>query len=384
MKSDIIYLDHTASTPMDNRVFLAMQPYLTEKFYNPSSPYLPATMVRQDYEDAKKNIARLIGAKSGDIVVTAGATESINLALFGVSGHIISSNVEHQAILKCVENRNNTIVLADNNGYVSPEKIANAIKPETELISIQLANGELGTMQPIRDIAAVVKNERQKRLIDGNKNPIYFHCDASLGVGLVDINIARLGVDMLTLNSGKIYGPKQVGLLWISSEAKLVPQILGGGQEGGYRSGTENVAGTIGFALALEIAQDHRRFEFDRLLELRDFFQSELTNAFPDAVVSGDVKNRLPNYLHISFPGLDAERLIFLLEDKGVLVASSSACSANKGVRSHILSAIGVDARVANASLRITLGRLSNEDNIKRAAKIIIDVVTKEFERVGQ
>ena len=214
--------------------------------------------------------------------------------------------------------------------------------------------------------------------------PIHLHCDASQGVGLLNTHVARLGVDMLTLNAGKIYGPKQVGLLWLKSTVLLDPLIVGGGQERGLRSGTENVAGTIGFARALELATEHRNQEAQRLSRLRDMMQARLSEAYPEAVFVGHAKRRLPNYLHIAWPGLDAERLVFGLESRGVLVATGSACAANHALRSHVLTAIGLDPVVADGSLRLTLGRLSHEQNIARAAKIIIEVVCQEYERIAR
>jgi cysteine desulfurase len=248
-------------------------------------------------------------------------------------------------------------------------------------VSIALANNEVGTVQPLRDIAAVVREERARRLELGDTTSIYLHSDASQGAGHLDIHATRLGVDLLTLNAGKVYGPKQVGLLWAASHVRLKPQIVGGGQEGGIRSGTENVAGVIGFARAMELAESHRKFESERLRKLRDELQARLTIAFPDAIVSGHAKRRLPGHLHVSFPMLDAERLVFGLEMRGVLVATGSACAANKGTRSHVLTAIGLDPSVADGSLRLSLGHLSNDENTKKAADIIIEEVTRERER---
>lgn len=383
MEQNLIYLDHAAATPMDERVLAVMQPYLTTNFFNPSSPYMPAILVRRAYEEAKQKLANLIGAKSGDIVMTAGATESINLAFSGVSGHVITSNIEHHAVLACAKVCDSTLIESDEKGMISAEKIKQALRPDTQLVSIALANNELGTIQPLHDISLVIKKERENRLLSGNKTPIYFHTDASQGAGLIDVNVARLGVDMLTLNAGKVYGPKQVGLLWLSSQTKVKPKILGGGQERGLRSGTENVAGTIGFAKAYEMAFEHRKYEPERLEKLRNYLQQTLLEAFPEAVISGNQKSRLPSFLHISFPKLDAERLIFLLEDRGVLVASGSACAANKGTRSHVLTAIGLSPELADGSIRITLGHLSNEENIKMAASIIIEEIKREYERTN-
>lgn len=381
MPSETIYLDHAAATPLDPRVLSVMQPYFSDLFYNPSSPYAPALQVRQAYDEAKHSLARTLGGKADEIVITAGATESINLAFSSIGGHIITANIEHHAVLAAAKKYDHTIVPSDEKGVVSADKIRAAIRPDTRLVSIATANNELGTIQPLRDIAAVIRAERQARLERGDTTPIYLHSDASQGVGQLDIHVSRLGVDLLTLNAGKIYGPKQVGLLWSASHVQLSPQIVGGGQERGLRSGTENVAGTIGFAKALELADAHRKFESDRLRGLRDELQTRLVAAFPTAIISGNEKRRLPGHLHISFPGLDAERLIFALEARGVLVATGSACAANKGTRSHVLTAIGLADEVADGSLRLTLGHLSTEENIGRATGIIAEEVQREYDR---
>jgi cysteine desulfurase len=385
VNNESIYLDYAAATPLDERVIAAMKPYFSEQFYNPSSPYAPAIVVRHAYEAAKHAIAQSIGAKPDEIVITAGATESINLAFAAVAGHIIISPIEHHAVLAAADAGGNySYVSVDERGLVTAESVQSAMTPDTQLVSIAIANNEIGTIQPIRDIAQVIKAERDARLGRGDTTPLYLHTDASQGVGQIDINVARLGVDMITINAGKIYGPKQVGLLWAASHVRLVPQIVGGGQERGIRSGTENVAGTIGFAKALQLASEHRKFESERLLELRDELQQQLVAAFPVAVVSGHPKYRLSGHLHISFPDLDAERIVFALESRGVLVATGSACAANKGTRSHVLTAIGLAAHVADGSLRLTLGHSTNADTIASAATIIIEEITREYTRTAR
>ena len=376
------YLDHAAATPMDSKVIAAMQPYFADAFFNPSAPYAPAIVVRRAYEAAKTTLARAIGAKGEEIIMTAGATESVNLAFFSVGGHIVTANIEHHAVLEAAKQLDHTFVAADEKGIVSAAAVKAAITPETRLVSIALANNELGTIQPLRDIAEVVRKERETRLGRGDHTPVYLHSDASQGVGQIDVNVARLGLDMLTLNAAKVYGPKQVGLLWSASHVVLKPQVRGGGQERGIRSGTENVAGAIGFAKAMELATEHRKYESERLAILRDTLQRRITEAFPEAVVSGNQKHRLAGHLHISFPNLDAERVLFALESRGVLVATGSACAANKGTRSHVLTAIGLAPEVADGSLRMTLGHLSDNENIDRAATFIIEEVSKEYERV--
>ncbi len=379
-----IYLDHAAATPLDPAVLVAMQPYFSEKFYNPSSPYAPAVAVRRDYEAAKQVIASTIGATADELIMTAGATESINLAFGSANGHVVVPVIEHHAVLAAAKQHDHTLVNCDERGRVFPTDIQLAIRPDTVLVSVALANNELGTIQPLRDIAEIIKQEREKRLVAGNTTPIYLHSDASQGVGQLDVNTARLGVDMLTINAAKIYGPKQMGLLWTSRNVTVVPQIVGGGQERGLRSGTENVAGTIGFARAIELADKHRKSESERLRNLRDSLEQRLIEVFPDAVVSGHKKHRLAGHLHISWPGIDAERLVFGLETRGVLVATGSACAANKGTRSHVLTAIGLDDQTADGSLRLSLGKLSNEDNTKQALDAIVATVQVEMKRVDK
>ncbi len=381
--TEIIYLDHAAATPLDEQVLEAMTPYLTSKFYNPSSPYLPALEVRRQYNAAKDRLAQTFGARGDEVVMTAGATESINLALSSIGGHIVTSEIEHHSVLKTAERFNHSLVKANSKGLINPDDIKKAIRPDTRIVSIALVNNELGTIQPLAAIAKIVKDERQRRLELGDATPIYLHSDASQGAGLIDIHVARLGVDLLTLNAGKVYGPKQVGLLWVKPGVELSPVVSGGGQERGLRSGTENVAGVIGFAAALEMATAKRNSETKRLMTLRDNLQKSLTDRFEQAVISGSKKRQLANFLHISFPGLDAERLIFRLEARGVMVATGSACAANMGTRSHVLNSIGMEPAVADGSLRITLGKLSNEDNMTKASQILIDEISAEIDRGG-
>jgi len=379
-----MYFDHAAATPLDRRVFSAMEPYLTELFYNPSAPYAPAVEVRRDYAAAKSQIAKVVGVKPDELIMTAGATESINLAFQSSGGHIVTTVIEHQAVLAAAAGGDHTLVAVNQKGQVSPDAIRGAITPETTLVSVAIANGELGTVQPIRDIAEVVRAVRADRLAGGNHTPIHLHTDASQGVGQLDISVARLGVDMMTLNAGKIYGPKQVGLLWAASPVRLLPLIVGGGQERGLRSGTENVAGVIGFAKALELAAQHRKHETQRLGALRDRLERDLTGAFPGSVVSGHKKHRLASHLHISFLGLDAERLLFALEARKVYVATGSACAANKGTRSHVLSAIGLAPEVADGSVRLTLGHLNTEDSVTAASGIMIEEIQREYDRTAR
>lgn len=381
--SEFIYLDHAAATPMSSAVIYAMQPYLTEQFYNPSSPYAPAIKVRQALEEARHRLAIAIGGKRDDIILTAGATESINLAMtVGHGAHIVTTAIEHDAVLASARQYDHTIVSVGPTGVVDSAAIEAAITDRTQLVSVGLANNELGTIQPLRRIAEALQRIRQARLDAGNHTPLWLHTDASQGAGQLDINIARLGVDLLTLNGGKMYGPKQTGLLWRRSGVELRPIIYGGGQEMSLRSGTENVAGAVGFAVALERAEKSRASESKRLTVLRDSLQHRLEQAFPDMLVTCRGKKRLAGHLHVSFPGLDAERLVFRLEARGVLVATGSACAANKNTRSHVLSAIGLADDVADGSLRLTLGKLSSDEAIAAAGDIICEEIQAEYARV--
>ena len=379
----IIYLDHAAATPIEPAVLAAMQPYFSDYFYNPSSPYLPAVETRRALEQARHRVAVCIGGQADDIIFTAGATESIALALTAADGgELITSAVEHPAVLENAKRAEAVVLEPLANGRIDPEVAKKAITPETQVVSIGLANSELGTIQPLKEIAGIVAMERSRRLEESEPRPIWLHSDASQAAGMLDIRLSRLGVDLLSLNAAKVYGPKQVGLLWRRPGVKLAPLFGGGGQEMGLRSGTESVAGAVGFAVALERAEQKRKSEVKRLSSLRDAMQQKLLATYEDMVVSGDQKRRLPGHLHIAFPSIDAERLIFLLEARGVLVATGSACAANKGTRSHVLEAIGMDEATADGSLRITLGRQTTERDMQAATTAIIEAVNTEKERL--
>ena len=367
---------------MDSLAIEAMQPYFSEKFFNPSSPYAPAVTVKRDYREAKSRIARVLGVGADELVMTAGATESINLAFTAAGGVSLISAIEHSSVINSAKARSEVRFIPPmKNGRIDPQAVKKLLTPDVSFMSIALANHELGYIQPIEEIAEVVRAERLRRQENGEPTPLVFHTDASQTAALMDVKIKRLGVDLLTLSAAKVYGPKQVGLLWIRPGVKLQPNIVGGGQEAGLRSGTENVAGVVGFAAALELAAKRRSGEIKRLRGLRDTLVKKLLAAFPDMIISSDQKKSLVNFLNISFPGVDAERLVFLLEARGVLVATGSACAANSGTRSHVLAAIGLGDTAIDGSLRLTLGRLNDEAQVMRAADEIINAVRTEQER---
>ena len=379
---ETIYLDHAAATPVADHVVTAMLPYLSDIFYNPSSQYAPAVQVRREYEAAKQQLAQSFGAKGDELIITAGATESINLAFHSTFGHVVTTAIEHPAVLECAKQRDHTLVQPNDKGRVSVDDIVSVIRPDTQLVSVALANNELGTLQPIRKITQAIDAIREERRLAANQNPLYVHCDGSQGFGQVDVNVARLGTDFLTLNSGKMYGPKQVGLLWAKKHISIHPIIVGGGQERGLRSGTENVSGAIGFSAAATWSANHQSAEADRLKKLRDMLQQRITSGVPESVVLGDQKHRLPGHLSISFPGIDAERLVFMLERQGIYIATGSACSANKNTASHVLTAIGLDDTIISGSIRLTLGKRTTEQSVERASADIITAVKSEYARM--
>ena len=374
----MIYLDNAAATPVDSRVLAAMMPYFSDEFYNPSAAYLSARKVRSDVEEARHILAKLIGAKSAEIIVTAGATESINLALGGVDGRIVTVAVEHASVLETARQRDGRVLAVDDKGRISLDELRGSLTDDVALVSVGYVNSETGVAQNMRAIAEVIQTVRDERQVRGVTTPLYLHTDASQAAGLLDLNVSRLGVDLMTLNAGKCYGPKQVGLLYVRAGIHLKPLILGGGQEMGLRSGTENVTGVIGFAKALELAEKLRGSEVKRLSELRSKLKQCLINNLPDVRINENTKANSPAILNISVSGVDGERVVFGLDERGVQVATGSACAANKGVRSHVLTAMGLDEAVVDGSLRISMGRFTAEQDINQAGQIIVDVINEQ------
>ncbi len=375
-----IYLDYAAATPLDERVLAAMQPFWGEQFYNPSSSYLVARTVRAAIETARSRVAYWLGARSSEIIFTAGATESINIAIQGVMRRfpgttVLTASTEHDAVLAAVMPYSHKVVTVLPNGTANLEELKTLIDDQTTLISLAYANNEIGTIQPLRDVAELVAAIRLERQQSGNTLPLYVHTDASQAAGYLDLHAARLGVDLLTLNGGKIYGPKQTGILYIKAGTHLDPFLRGGGQESNLRSGTENVPGIIGFATSLDLVQQARKESVVKLTVLRDELQRKLLQAFPGATINGNLKKRLPNTLHISWPGLDGERLVMLLDERGVQTATGSACAANKQTASHVLQAIGLEPELMRGSLRLSLGASTTPEAAAQAAKIIIKSV---------
>lgn len=370
-----IYLDYAAATPVDPRVLQSMMPYFSEKFHNPSALYEESRNVKADLENARHQTAQLIGAKPSEIIFTAGGTESANLAVHGVmqsfpDGNMLFSAIEHEAVAKPAENYHHSVIPVDKYGIVDYEYILKKSNDSTVLVSVMIANNEIGTVQPIKLISEVIQKIRQTRRINGIKKPIYLHIDACQAPLYLDINVSKLGIDLMTLNGGKIHGPKQSGILYVKAGVVIKPIISGGGQEWGYRSGTENVAFAVGFTKALELAEKGRSSRAKKIAELRDYFIKELEIKF-SAEISGHRKHRLANNINTLFPGIDNERVVFALDDMGVSVSTGSACSASSEEASHVLLAIGKTEQEARSSIRFSLGKTSNKQIIDKTLKIL-------------
>ncbi|MBC7707632.1 cysteine desulfurase [Polaromonas sp.] len=369
MPTNAIYLDYAAATPLDERVLAAMQPYLTTDFYNPSATYSGARQTRGTLEQARTQVAACLGARPSEIVFTAGGTEANNLALHGVmrrfpEATLLLSAVEHSAVLAPAAEYNYGLVQVSADGRLDLDDLANQLTDDVVLVSCMYANNEIGTIQPVRDIGRLLETIRKDRLRVGNKTPLYFHVDACQAANYLDIQVARLGADLVSLNGSKIYGPKQTGVLYVKGGTQLTPLISGGGQERGLRSGTENLAGIVGFATALQIATEQRHDEGERLQELQKYWYKQLALKVPTAVINGSLAHRLPNNIHLTIPGIDNERLLMQLDEAGIMAAAGSACSASSQKPSTVLAALGLDDAAARSSLRLTMGRGTTEAEI--------------------
>jgi len=366
-------MDHAATTPVAPEVLEAMNPYFSEKFGNSASLHYFGREAENALEDARRYIAKFFGVKPEEIFFTSGGTEADNLALKGIAsafgkGHIITSQIEHHAILhtaKWLENHgfDVTYLPVDKYGFVNPEDVEKTIRKDTILVSIMHANNEIGTIEPIEEIGKICR-----------KYGVYFHTDAVQTVG--KIPIPTKNIDLLSSSAHKLYGPKGVGLLYIKNGVKIEPIQHGGGHERGMRSGTENVAGIVGFAKAIELAKKHMDKEAKRLSALRDELIKE-TLKIGDSWLNGHPTKRLPGNAHFGFKFIEGEALILLLDEMGIAASTGSACSSKSLKPSHVLTAIGLKPEEAHGSLRLTLGKDNNEEDIKYAADAIQDVVEK-------
>jgi cysteine desulfurase len=374
-----IYLDHAAATPLDPKVLAVMQPYFAEKFHNPSALYLAAKAVAKDIAEARATVAHWLGVRPSEIVFTAGGTEANNLAIHGVmqshpDGNLVVSAIEHDSVLRPAHHYRCQDAPVLPSGQIDLERLEKLIDDKTVLVSIMYANNEIGVIQNLTRIGQLLLDIRHKRVLAGNARPLYFHTDACQAANYLSLHARSLKVDLMTINGGKIYGPKQSGALFVSAHVDLQAQITGGGHEFGKRSGTENVPGIIGLAQALDIAQRMRKEETDRLGQLQALFHRLLAEEIPSTLTNA-LDGKLVNNVHITLPGQDNERLIMALDERGIQVAAGSACSASNEEPSHVLKAIGLTDAEAQASLRFTMGRSTDEAAIRRTVKELRSLV---------
>jgi cysteine desulfurase len=379
-----VYLDYAATTPPDPRVVEAMLPCFSTYWGNPSSIYLEGQEARRAIDAARKSIADLLGASPKEIVFTSGGTESDNAAIRGAAfaqrargrgDHIVTTAIEHHAVLHAVEQLERegfraTYLPVDHDGVVSLDALAEAVGPETVLVSIMTANNEVGTIQPVAQAARIAR-ERNSRVV--------VHTDAVQAAGSLDITPAKLGVDLLSLAGHKIYGPKGIGLLYIKNRTPWQPLILGGSQEKERRAGTENVPGIVGLAVAMQIAWQERETANADISRLRNRLLFELPERIPDTVITGpaDPARRLPNSFSCCFRNVEGESVLLALDMADIAASSGSACTTGALEPSHVLTAMGIDPDLAHASLRLTLGRHTTDAEIDRVLEVLPGIVQK-------
>jgi cysteine desulfurase len=373
-----IYMDHAATTPPAPEVIEAMKTAFVEIFGNASSLHQPGLTARAALEEARENVAGLIGAKAEEVYFTSGGTESDNLAIKGVAlakrdrgRHIITTSIEHPAVLepcRYLERQGFevTYLPVTREGLVEVDVLESAIREDTILISMMHANNEIGTIQPISEACSIARDRG-----------IAFHSDAVQTVGKIPAKVDDLGVDLLSISSHKLHGPKGVGALYIRNGTPVEPMMQGGGHERGMRSGTENVPGIIGLATAAELAEKNLDEDMVRIAGMRDRLADFVLERLEDVWVNGSRTKRLPNNLNLGFSYIEGEALLLRLDAEGIAVSTGSACSSKKTVASHVLTAIGLRPEEAHGSLRITLGRENTDEEVDFVARTIVDVAEK-------
>ena len=378
-----IYLDYAATTYIDPIVLDKMLPFLKGNFGNPSSLYSIGRQAKMGIEYARVSVAKILGASSQEIIFTGSGTESDNLAIFGVAKfyqnkgkHIIVSKIEHKAVLeaaKKLEKEGFEIIYldVDSKGLVNLLELKKFLRSDTILVSVMYANNEIGTIQPIAKISEIIREFRKENLL-----PL-FHTDACQAAGALTLNVKKLGVDLLTINGSKIYGPKGVGCLYKAKDIKLDPIIVGGGQENNLRAGTENVALIAGFGEALKLAEKLRLRESRRLKKLRDYLIKRILKITPHSRLNGHPEKRLPNNINISIASIEGEALVLTLDKYGISASTGSACTSHDLNPSHVLLATGLAPELAHGSLRLTLGRKTTKMDLDYVLKILPEIIYK-------
>jgi len=373
-----IYLDNAATTALDPEALKSMTPYLAEEYGNPASQHTKGKNALMATDRVRKSTAQILNCRESEIIFTSGGTESNNLAILGFARankdrgrHIVSTEIEHSSILEPLNQLKNegfqiTLLKPDKEGFISPDDVKKAITKDTILVSIIYANNEIGTIQPIKEIGQICREHK-----------VPFHTDACQAATTLSLDTKELRADLLTINGSKIYGPKGIGALYKNREITLQPIISGGSQERGIRGGTLNVPGIVGFARALEIAQQTKEEQSSHQTTLRDKFLSLLQEKNPQISLNGSLKNRLANNLNIQIPQINTQLLLLHLDNAGIYCSTGSACHAGSTSPSHVLSAIGLSEQQALSSLRLSLGKHTTEKEIIYAAEKIIEITEK-------
>jgi cysteine desulfurase len=397
-----IYLDYAATTPIDRQVFYAMEPYFNEEFGNPSNLYALGLNAKKALADTTRKIANALNCAPDEFIFTGSATEADNLALTGVAranrkagNKIVVSNIEHKAVLsvcKALEKEGFEIVTlpVQKNGVANPKEFENILDEKTILVSVMYANNEIGTIQPIEEIANIIRNFRREskikklkskkssfqKSVTGIQFPV-FHTDAAQAFQFLDCDVKKLGVDMMTLSAHKIYGPKGIGGLYVQRGIAIEPIIYGGGQQQGLRSGTENIPAIVGFGEAVALAQKYRKAESARVRKLRDKLETGIFKTIPKIVLNGHTTKRLPNFLNISILDIEGESMLLCLDEKGIFVNTGSACNSESLEPSHVLTALGNPYEYIHGSIRFTLGRGTTESDIDYVLRELPPLVRK-------
>ena len=375
-----VYLDYSATTPVKDEVLTEMLPYFTQNFGNASSLYTIGLESKAAIDHAREQVAALIGASPKEIYFTGGGSESDNWVLESIANdmrnrgkgnHIITSRIEHHAVLYTCEflEKNGyevTYLDVDQEGFVSPEDLENAIREDTVLVSIMFVNNEIGTIEPIRELAEIC-----------HKHKVLFHTDAVQAIGNVPIDVKDLGIDLMSMSSHKIYGPKGEGALYCRKGVRLPSFIHGGAQENGKRAGTENLAGIVGFGKAAELAHDNLDEHIAHCSELRDYLISRVTNEIDDVVVNGSLEHRHPGNANITFKYIEGESILLLLDAFGIYVSTGSACSSKSLEPSHVLSAIGLSHEIIHGTIRFTVGDMTTKEDIDYTVEKLKTVVAR-------
>jgi cysteine desulfurase len=372
VNDDVVYLDHAATTPLRAEALDAMLPFLTDSFGNPSGSHAVSRRAKQAIEEARETVADALGAHPHEIVFTAGGTEADNLAILGTyethAGAVVCTTIEHHAVLHPVEHLGGRVVPVDSDGVVDLDVLARTLDDDVVLVSVMLANNEVGVVQPLADVAAVVRRRAPKAAL---------HTDAVQAFPWLDVADLAADAQLVSISAHKFGGPKGVGALVVRDGAEPSPIVFGGGQERDLRSGTHNVAGIVGMAGAARATIDTRKAVVDRVAPLRDRLVDTLVAAVPDAVETGDRARKVAGNAHVRFRGIESEALLVLLDDAGICASAGSACASGAMEPSHVLSAMGVDRDDALGSLRLSLGVTTTDADVDRAVAVITDAVAR-------